>query len=88
MDWLALVTPPLIWANAAWVQPFLKTYRHRLSGMLSLAAGGLMFAALRVADPTFHVVLALSGLALAAMFASLLWPPRIADKKADNPVDS
>ena len=81
MDWLALVTPPLIWAKAVWVSPFLKTYRHRLSGALSLVVGGMMFAALRLDDPTFPVLLGVSALALVAMFAALFWPPRISDTK-------
>jgi hypothetical protein len=52
MDWLALVTPPLTWAKAAWVPPFRKTDRHRLSGALPLVAGGLMFAARRQDTPS------------------------------------
>lgn len=61
MEWVAPVTPSLIWANAVWVSPFLKTRRHRFSGCLSLSSRVLMFASLRLDDPAFLVILCLSG---------------------------
>ena len=75
MDWLALVSPFLIWAKAAWLSPYLRTHRHRLSGILSVIAGGLMFASLRLDAPAFPVLFVAVAMALAAMFVALFWPP-------------
>ena len=80
MDWLALVIPPLMWARAA-ALPTPKTYRHRLSGILSLVTGGLSFAALRVDGPAFPVVFGLSVLSLVGMITVLFWRPRVVDTK-------
>jgi hypothetical protein len=74
MDWLALVTPPLIWAKAAWLSPFLRTQRHGLSAALSLITGGLMFACFRVREPAAGILFWTSAVAMAATVAALLWP--------------
>jgi hypothetical protein len=76
MAWLALLVPPLIWAKAAWLSPFLRTYRHGLSGALSLLAGGLMFASITLDDPTRPALLGTSAVALTAMLVALLTPSR------------
>jgi len=70
------MSPLLIWAIAVYGSPFLRTYRHRLSGGLSLFAGALMFASFRLDDPTFPILLAAAGTALLIMFVALLWPIR------------
>jgi len=76
MAWLALLVPPLIWAKAAWLSPFLETHRHGFSGALSLVAGGLIFASITMDDPAHALLFVASALALIAMFAALLLPPR------------
>lgn len=76
MDWLALLIPPLIWAKADWASPVLKTNRHGLSGALSLVAGGLMFASLRVEDAAFPIVFGASAIASIMTLVVLFWPPR------------
>jgi len=81
VDWLALVSPSLIWAKAAWLSPYLRTHRHRLSGMLSVIAGGLMFASLRLDAPDFPALFGAATVALAAMFVALFWSPRASRNK-------
>lgn len=76
MDWLALLIPPLIWAKAVWASPVLKTNRHGLSGGLSLIAGGLMFASLRVEDAAFPLLFGASAIASIMTLAVLFWPSR------------
>jgi hypothetical protein len=76
MDWLALLIPPLIWAKAVWVLPGLKTNRHGLSGGLSLLAGGLMCASLRVEDAAFPLLFGASVIASMLTLVVLFWPSR------------
>lgn len=73
---LALLTPSLLWAKAAWLSPFLRTQRHGPSGALSLVSGGLMFAAFNIDGSIRISLFGASTLALAAMFAALFWPKR------------
>jgi hypothetical protein len=72
---IAFAGPPAIWAKAAWASPFLKTYRHGISGSLALLAGLLMVASLRNDRPVIPILLIGAAIAMAAMFAALLWPP-------------
>lgn len=76
MPWLALLTPLLLWATAAWLSPSLRTQRHGSSCALSLVSGGLMFAAFNVEESIRMTLFSASTMALAAMFAVLLWPKR------------
>ena len=76
MGWWIAATPPLIWATVAWLSPFLRTYRHRLTGMLSLVAGALMYASVQFDDPAFPILLSLAAGTLTLMFIGLLWRPR------------
>ena len=79
--WIALFVPSLLWAQAVWASPFLKTYRHRLSALLSIGPGIIMFAALSVRS-TYSVPLIITGTAMmAAMFAVLLWPKKVTQPK-------
>lgn len=80
MEWIAFFAPPLLWAKAAFASPFLKTYRHQMSGMLSVVAGALMFGSLRVDLPSFPILFCGAGAALLVMFIALLWKP--ASKKS------
>lgn len=73
---LALLTPPAIWAKAVWASPFLKTHRHRVSGVLSGFTGLLMCGSMNVDDATFPVLLWAAAVAMIAMFGALLWPER------------
>ena len=73
---LATLTPTLLWAKAVWLSPFLRTHRPCLSGVLSLLAGALMSASIAMDDRARPVLFGASGLVLAAMFATLLWPHR------------
>ncbi len=75
MEWLALVSPPLIWIKAAWLSPYLRTHRHLLSCILSVIAGSLMFVSLRVDAPDFPVLFVAAAVAMAAMFVALFLPP-------------
>ncbi|UVO51631.1 hypothetical protein M0208_14365 [Sphingomonas sp. SUN019] len=81
MDWPALITPPLIWATAVWVSPYLKTHRPTLAGVLALISSALMFASLRLDDPAFPIFLGMSGVALTGMFGALFWPTTSAGTK-------
>jgi hypothetical protein len=72
---VAFATPPALWAKAAWASPFLRTYRHGISGMLSIIAGALMAASVWGDEATFPIFLIGAAITLAAMFYALLWPP-------------
>ena len=74
MEWLALIGPPLLWVNIAWVSPFVRSHRHGLSAALSLITGGLMFACLRFREPTAAILFWAGAIAMASMLAALLWP--------------
>jgi hypothetical protein len=74
MDWLALVTPPLVWAKAAWLSPFLRTRRHGLSAALSLITGALMFACFRIQGPAAGILFWTGAATMVAMLTALLWP--------------
>ncbi|QGP79149.1 hypothetical protein [Sphingobium sp. CAP-1] len=79
--WIALFMPLLLWAQAVWASPFLKTYRHGPSALLSIAAGSTMFAALFVRSD-YSVPLIVTGTAtMVAMFFVLLWPKKVAQRK-------
>jgi hypothetical protein len=73
MDWLAIVVLPAIWATAVYATPYVKTHRHSLSFALSLLAGLLAFASLRVGSEQLFVALfALACLTATAMFVAML----------------
>lgn len=72
---VAFSAPPAIWAKAAWASPFLKTYRHGISGLLSLLTGLLMAASIVSDDATFPIFLVGAATVMVAMLAALLWPP-------------
>jgi len=79
--WIALCVPLLLWAQAVWASPFLKTYRHRPSALLSIGAGIMMFAAVSVRS-TYSVPLIILGSAtMTAMFGVLLWPKKVPQPK-------
>jgi hypothetical protein len=81
MDWLALITPPLIWVKAAWLSPFLRTHRHGLSAALSLITGVLMFACFRVQEPAASILFWIGAATTVAMLTALLWPEAKAKRK-------
>ncbi len=73
---VAFLVPPALWAKVAWASPYLRTYRHGISALLSCLSGILMAASMLGDDPAFPILLTGAAIAMAAMFASLLWPPR------------
>ena len=75
VEWIALLAPPLLWVKLAFVSPFLKTYRHRLSGMFSVLSAVMMFASLQVDTPELPLFLCGAAVAMLAMFIALLWKP-------------
>lgn len=75
MEWLAFFTPPLLWFGLVFGSAFLKTYRHRMSGALSVLSGALMFASLRLDAPELPLLLSGAAIAMLAMFVALLWKP-------------
>ena len=83
MDWMAFAIPPLMWVRA-YTSSFLKTYRTGLSASLSLVAGALLFASLRVRLSAFPWVLGAAGLALGAMLVAMLWAPSRREKRKDR----
>jgi hypothetical protein len=77
MDWLALLVVPAIWALAVFASPFVRVRRHSVSLPLSIIAGLLGFASLRVASEQIFAALFVSaGLVTAAMFVVMFWPER------------
>jgi len=78
MEWLAIVGPPAIWLNAVFASPYLKTHRDGVSLSLSILAGLLAFAYLKLGDLTLFIC---SCCALGAMLFSMLLPPRNAALK-------
>ncbi|WP_156106039.1 hypothetical protein [Sphingobium sp. ba1] len=77
--WIALFVPLLLWAQVVWASPFLKTYRHKHSAILAVAAGMVMFAALS-SSPTYFMPLFIIGVAtMVATFVVLLWPKKTAE---------
>ncbi len=79
--WIALFVPLLLWAQAVWASPFLKTYRHKHSAILAVAAGMVMFAALS-SSSTYFMPLFIAGAAtMVATFVVLLWPKREVEPK-------
>jgi uncharacterized membrane protein len=74
LDVVAFVGPPAIWAKVAWASPFVKTYRHGVSGLLSLFTGLLMAAALRSDEATWPIYFIAAVVSLFATFFVLLWP--------------
>lgn len=82
MEWIAIVTPTAIWANAVWASPYLKTYRHRMSFFLSVIADLLLFGLAKMQpSPSADVIFWSFCAVLAAMLASLVWPPAKATNK-------
>ncbi|MBB6228643.1 hypothetical protein FHS79_002833 [Polymorphobacter multimanifer] len=75
MEWIAFLAPSFLWFNLAFTSPFLTTYRHRLSGMLSVLSGMLMFASLRLDTPEHLLWLSGAAVAMMTMFVALLWKP-------------
>ena len=75
VEWVGFLVPPLLWVNLAFVSPFSTTYRHRLSGMLSVLSGALMFASLRFNAPELPLMLCGAAVAMLAMFVALLRKP-------------
>lgn len=71
MEWLAIIVPSALWAQAVWASPFLRTHRHRLSGILSILAGLLLFAALKM---QLLLLFWIGCAVLGSMLATLLWP--------------
>ena len=72
---VALFGVPALWAKIAWASPYLKTYRHATSGLLSLLAGMLLVASLRGDRPAFPMFLIGAAIATIAMFVAMFWPP-------------
>lgn len=68
------IFPPAIWAQAVWASPYLKTYRHRSSGFISLLAGLLMAIAVGIKHEYFLMPFTLGCLAMLAMLVVMLWP--------------
>ena len=66
MEWVGFLVPPLLWVNLAFVSPFSTTCRHRLSGMLSVLSGALMFASLRFNAPELPLMLCGAAVAMLA----------------------
>jgi hypothetical protein len=79
--WIALFVSILLWAQAVWASPFLKTYRHKQSAILAAAAGMVMFAALSSSSTYFMPVFIIGVATLAATFVVLLWPKKAAQPK-------
>lgn len=79
--WIVLFVPLLLWAQAVWASRVLKTYRHKHSAILAIAAGMTMFAALFFSS-TYFMPLFIAGAATTmAMFVVLLWPKRAVEPK-------
>ena len=74
LDVVAFVGPPAIWAKVAWASPFVKTYRHGISGLLSLLTGLLMAVALHSDDAIWPIYFIAAAISMVAMFSVLLWP--------------
>ena len=72
--WIALFVPLLLWAQAVWASPFLKTYRHKHSAILAVAAGMVMFAALSSSSTYFMPLFIIGAAIMVATFVVLLWP--------------
>jgi len=84
MDWIALIAPPLLWIRYLWDSAPIKTYRHRLSGSLSILAGILMFVAIRLDWLGFRIVFGAGCVVMVAMVLTGLWPPRLEQPKRKN----
>ena len=78
---IAFAGPPAIWAQVAWASPFLKSYRHGISGTLALLTGLLLAASLRDGRPAVVVLLVGAAIAMAAMMLTLFWPPTVRPAK-------
>lgn len=73
---VGFIAPPAFWAQAAWASPFLKTYRHGMSGLLSVFAGVLLAASFSYDSPVILILLVAAGLTMVVMFLTMLWPPK------------
>jgi len=80
-EWIALFVPLLLWAQAVWASPFLKTYRHKHSAILAAAAGMLIFSALSSSSTYFMPLFIIGAATMVATFVVLLWPKRAAAPK-------
>jgi hypothetical protein len=81
---LALLAPPAIWANVAWVSPFLKTNRHGLSGLISVVAGLAMFAAFALGPAHFIAPFVFSCIAVLGMLLVMFWPLPVTQKNSHH----
>lgn len=80
-EWIALFVPLLLWAQAIWASPFLKTYRHGPSVLLAIMSGLTMFVALSTRS-TYSVPLIITSTAMMVlMFSVLLWPKKVTQPK-------
>ncbi len=70
------IGPPAFWAQAAWASPFLKTYRHGMSGLLSVFAGLLLAASFSYDSAAIPILLVATGVTMVVMFLTMLWPPK------------
>ncbi|MBB6249957.1 hypothetical protein [Nitrospirillum iridis] len=81
MSWLALIVVPALWFKAAFGSPFLnpdsqganarKVFAaRRLSFALSIAAGGVLYAAMQTGQPAFLPLFIGAGLLTAMMLAA------------------
>jgi hypothetical protein len=74
---IAFAGPVAIYTQAAWASPFLKTYRHGISGALAVLSGLFLMASLRDGRPVVVILLIAAAVAMAAMLVTLLWPPTL-----------
>jgi hypothetical protein len=72
----AFLAPPALWGKAVYASPFVKTYRHGVSGLLSLLAGALLVATIYGGDNSLYPYSLIgAGVLVLAMFVTLCWPP-------------
>lgn len=73
---VGFIGPPAFWARAAWASGFLKTYRHGMSGLLSVFAGLLLAASFSYDNAAVPILLVAAGVTMVVMFLTMLWPPK------------
>ena len=84
MDWLLFVGPPLLWVQAVYASPFLKTYRHSWSAMMSILAGALLLLSARLDEAAFPFAFWAGASTVGAMIITLLWAPSRRSKRSDR----